>query len=107
MSKRVTTQTEITDSSIFTKAVASCGIKSSKIDDNTYELRTAHSIGILNLKTGSIEGDDMSFRSGDFDTLKQHYAEKKYMWELEMRGASVHSRTVDREGNIVITYQIA
>jgi hypothetical protein len=107
MSKRVTTQTEITDLSICMDAFKSAGIQARKQTDSTFEVRMGRSIGLLDLRTGQIEGDDMSFSSADFDVLKQHYAEQKYMWELKKRGASIHHREVDREGNIIIQYQIA
>src|SRR5271165_992613 len=107
MSKRITTQTEITDLSICMDAFKSAGVKFGKQTDDKYEVRMGRSVGVLDLRTGQIEGDDMSFHSGDFDVLKQHYAEQKYMWELRRRGASIHSREVDKEGNIVLQYQIA
>lgn len=107
MSKRVTTQTEITDLSICMDAFKSTGAKFNKRTDDTYEVRMGHSVGVLDLRTGQIEGDDMSFHKADFDVLKQHYAEQKYMWELRKRGASIHQREVDKEGNIIIQYQIA
>jgi hypothetical protein len=107
MSKRVTTQTEITDRSICLDALKSAGLHHKVLTPDTFEIRTAHSTGVLDLRTGQIEGDDMSFKGGDFDTLKQHYAEQKYMWELTKRGASIHNREIDKEGNIIIQYQIA
>lgn len=107
MSKKVTTQTEITDRSICLEAFKSAGLNFREVTEHTFEVRMAHSVGTLDLRTGKIEGDDMSFRNVDFDTLKQHYAEKKYVWELRKRGASIHNREIDKEGNIVIQYQIA
>ena len=105
MSKRVTTQTEIKDRSIAFDAFKAAGIHFREVSNNTFEIRAGSSHGVLDLRNGQIEGDDMSFRKADFDTLVQHYGEQKYMAELRRIGASVHSREVDSEGNIVLVFQ--
>jgi hypothetical protein len=105
MSKRVTTQTEIKDRAIALDAFKASGTNFREITGDTFEVRAGHSHGVLDLRTGQIEGDDMSFRKDDFTNLVQHYGEQKYMTELRRIGASIHSREVDRDGNIILTYQ--
>lgn len=107
MSKRVTTETEIKDRSIAMDAFRAANVQAREITADTFEVRAGRSVGTLNLRTGQIVGDDMSFTAKDFEPLKQHYAERKYLWELTQRGASVHSRNVEQNGDIVIVYQIA
>jgi hypothetical protein len=106
MSKRVTTESTITDRSIAVQAFASCGAHVREHSKTKYEITVGRSTGILDLTTGQIEGDDMSFHDSDFDTLKQHYAEKSYLWTLQQKGASIHSRNVTSEGDIEIIYQV-
>jgi len=105
MSKRVTTQTEIKDRGIALEAFKASGTHFHEMSPDTFEVRAGRSRGVLDLRTGQIEGDDMSFRKADFETLSQHYGEQKYMEELRRTGASVHSREVDKDGNIILVFQ--
>jgi len=105
MSKRVTTQTELRDRGILLEAFKASGTKFESLSDNRFSITAGRSHGTLDLRTGVIEGDDMSFHKDDFAPLAQHYGEQKYMTELRRLGASVQSREIDRDGNIVITYQ--
>lgn len=107
MSKRVTTDTEIKDRSIALDAFKSCGLHFQETSPTTFEIRAGRSVGMLDLRTGQIVGDDMSFQKKDFEALKQHYAEEKYVWELRQQGATIHSREVNEQGDIVLMYQTA
>ena len=107
MSKRVTTQTEIKDREIAMSAFKSAGISFTESGSGVFSIQTGRSHGTLDLRSGTISGDDMSFRQSDFDSLKQHYAKEKTLKELLRAGASVQSQTTESNGDIVIVYQTA
>lgn len=105
MSHRVTTKTEITDRELALSALKSAGVTFRDLGNNKFTITASGVTADLNLATGEIGGDADHLRSGPFDTLKQHYAEQKYVWELRRQGHTVESRQVDAQGNIVIMYQ--
>jgi len=107
MSKRVTTQSLMTNKDILAQAVEACGAASRTYSNTSVEIRIGRSVGTLDLKSGKIEGDDMSFNESDFDALKQSYAERAYNFELLNRGGTVHDRTVLQNGDIVFLCQIS
>ncbi len=106
MSKRVTTQSTITDKNIAALAFKACGIEARELSATEFEVRAGRSVARLDLRTGNLDGDDMSFRDSDFDGLRQHYAKEKYLSELTARGASIQLDTVNDEGDFVIVYQV-
>lgn len=105
MSHRVTTKTEITDRELALAAFTAAGVQFKDNGNDQFRVTSGHYTADLNLKTGALSGDSDHFRGGAFDTLKQHYAEQKYMWELRKAGHSVESRQVEKNGDIVIMYQ--
>lgn len=105
MSHRVTTDTEIKNREFALSALKKIGTPFKDLGKNKLEVRSGKSTGTLDLATGTITGDTDRWHAPDFDLLKQHYAEEAYVAELHRQGASVQSREVDKEGNIVITFQ--
>ncbi len=114
MSKRVTTKSTITDRTVALQAFKVWGVNGSKgaersvheLSKTAFEIRSGRSTGRLDLTTGVITGDDMSFHESDFDDLKQTYAKEKLVAELLLQGGSIHSQTTTQSGDIEIIYQI-
>ena len=105
MSRRVTTQTEIKDRDLALSAFQTAGVRFRDCGDDVFEISAGNSTAHLDLKSGIISGDDMRWKQRDFDTLKQHYGEQAYLWQLRKRGATLQKREVDKDGNIVLIYQ--
>lgn len=105
MSHRVTTDTEIKSRDAALVAFKTANAQVRDLGSNKFEVRSGRSVGTLDLGTGQIVGDTDRWHAPDFDLLKQHYAEEVYTSELRRQGAVVQSREVDKQGNIVITYQ--
>lgn len=105
MSHRVTTETKIRDRNAATVAMKAAGVLFKDLGNDTFEVKSGRTGGVLDLKTGTITGDTDRWSEKDFDGLKQSYAEETLTVELRRQGASIQSRQVDNEGNIVIMYQ--
>jgi len=106
MSRRVTTQTQITDRELAIDAFKAAGANYRETTPGTFSLTVGRSGGTLNLKTGTIEGDSDNFSDKDFDSLRQNYAHQKLLWELRRQGGTVDSSAVDRQGRIVVEYTV-
>jgi hypothetical protein len=104
MSHRVTTETEIKDKVTLTAACKTANI--SFVDQGHDSIRfTSGGLtnAVLDLKTGRITGDsDYGHTRDGLGALRQHYGEAKYKAECARQGIQIESRTVDREGNIVL-----
>jgi hypothetical protein len=83
----------------------SAGVIAKDLGNNKFDVKSGCTSGTLNLRTGTITGDTDCWNEADFDGLKQSYAEETLVAELRRQGASVQSRSIDNEGNIVIMYQ--
>lgn len=104
MSHRVTTETQITNRAFAIAALTKAGASFKEIGGQLH-ITAGRTQGTLDLATGQIAGDTDRWNDTDFDALRQAYAEESYVSELRRQGASIQSRTVDSEGNIVILYQ--
>jgi hypothetical protein len=104
MSHRVTTETEIKDKVLLTQACKSANITFTEMGHEQIRFTSgALSNATLDLKTGRITGDsDYGHTSSGLSALKQAYGEAKYKGECARQGISIESRTVDREGNIIL-----
>jgi hypothetical protein len=104
MSHRVTTETEIKDKSLAVQAIKQAGLSYREVSD-TQLMITSGSMknASIDLRTGDISGDtDYHHTPEVLGMLRQHYGEAKYKLECQRQGITIESRTVDREGNIVL-----
>jgi hypothetical protein len=105
MSHRVTTQTQMNDRVHAAAAFTKAKISHKDLGNGKFSLTAGRSQGVLDIGTGEIVGDGDRWNESDFNVLKQAYAEEVFTSELRRQGATVQSRDVDKEGNIVILYQ--
>jgi len=103
MSHRVTVQTEIKDRMLAIDSLKAANIQYREQGDTLYLTSGGFENATLNLKTGQVSGDtDYGHNVGKLGVLRQHYAEAKFKQESFRQGISIQSRTVDRDGNIVL-----
>lgn len=103
MSHRVTTETEIKDKALLTQACKTANITFSEHGETIRFTSGSMSGATLDLKSGRITGDsDYGHTHDGLGVLKQAYGEAKYKNECSRQGIQIESRTVDREGNIVL-----
>jgi hypothetical protein len=104
MSHRVTTETEMKDARLLAQAAKTAGVTFTESSGGLIHF-TGGLLGgaILNLKTGQVSGDsDYGHTTEVLGGLRQAYGEAKYKAECIRQGIQIESRTVDREGNIVL-----
>ncbi len=103
MSHRVTTETEIKDKALLTQAAKSANITFTEHGDTIRFTSGALANATLDLRTGRITGDsDYGHTSSGLGVLRQAYGEAKYKMECARQGIQIESRSVDREGNVVL-----
>lgn len=103
MSHRVTVQTEIKDRALAIEALKAAGIQYREQGEVLYLTGQGFDSSTLNLKTGAISGDtDYGHNAGKLGVLRQHYAEAQFKQESFRQGISIQSRTVDKDGNVVL-----
>jgi hypothetical protein len=103
MSHRVTTDTEIKDRVLLTQAAKSAGVTFTEHGSTIRFTSGPLASATLDLSTGRITGDsDYGHTSSGLGVLKQHYGEAKYKAECSRQGIQIESRSLDREGNIVL-----
>lgn len=106
MSRRVTTKTEITNEEHFLQACSKIqGVRTEKIGSDSYTIQVGRSVGMINLKSGDIDGDSDAFQPNDINRIRQGYAEEVYTWNLRRQGATIQSRTVNSSGEVVLLFQ--
>ncbi len=103
MSHRVTTETEIKDKALLVQACKTTGITFSEQGEQIRFTSGKMANATLDLRTGRITGDsDYGHTSSGLGELRQAYGEAKYKGECARQGIQIESRSVDREGNIVL-----
>lgn len=108
MSHRVTVNTEIKDRALAIEALKSAGISFREQGDTLALESGDYRNATLNLKTGAITGDtDWGHNAGKLGLLRQNYAEAKFKQEAFRQGVSITDRTVDKDGNIVLSCRMA
>jgi hypothetical protein len=97
MSTHITTPAGITDRKLAVQALKNAGLEF--IEEGTkLTIRSGSANGtVINLATGEIVGHRVAV-----GLLRQHYAEATYRREAENAGIQIESRTVDRNGDIVL-----
>jgi hypothetical protein len=108
MSHRVTTQTEIKDKNFAVQALKSAGLSYREVGEQIHITSGRLANATLDLRSGLISGDtDHGHSSETLGMLRQHYSEAKYRAECQKQGISVESRTVNKEGHIVLMCSMA
>lgn len=103
MSHRVTTETEIKDRVLLTQAAKAAGITFTEHGNTVRFTSGAMSGATLDLGTGRITGDsDYGHTASGLGALRQSYGEATYRNQCGRQGIQIESRTLDREGNIVL-----
>lgn len=103
MSHRVTTETEIKDKVLLAQACKTAGITFTEAGEQVRFTSGKLQNASLDLRTGRITGDsDYGHTHEGLGVLRQCYGEAKYKAECARQGISIESRTLDREGNIVL-----
>lgn len=107
MSRRITTETNITDRDMAIEALELADISYTVQGDSIFMSSGDFRNARLDLKTGAISGDsDYGHTSEKFGLLRQHYGEAMVRAEARSNGTTIESRDVDEEGNIVLMWQV-
>lgn len=108
MSHRVTVNTEIKDRALALDALKAAGVSYREQGDFLHLTGGDYNNATINLKTGQISGDtDWGHNSGKLGLLRQHYGEAKFRQEAFRQGITISNRTVDKDGNVVLTCRMA
>jgi hypothetical protein len=103
MSRRVTTETEMKERSLVEQACKTQKISYTVHGDNVRFTSGGLQGASLDLRTGRITGDsDYGHTAGVLGSLRQAYGEAKYRKECVKQGITVESRSVSREGDIIL-----
>jgi hypothetical protein len=104
MSHRVTTETEIKDKALLMQACKTAGITFADHGNDHVRFTSGKlSNAVLDLRTGRITGDtDYGHTESGLGVLRQAYGEAKYKDECHRQGISIESRTVDKNGDIIL-----
>jgi hypothetical protein len=103
MSHRVTVQTDMKDRSIALNALKAAGIDYRESGNSITLLSGQYNNATLNLATGQITGDtDWGHDSSKLGLLRQHYGEAKYRAEAVKQGIEITSRSVNKDGDVVL-----
>jgi hypothetical protein len=98
---RTTVMTKMTDRVLLKHALAALGVSFSE-EGHRLRLLSADWEGVvINVETGAIDcAASQEQRAG---RLRQHYAEAQFWAEATRTGIEIQSRTVDDDGNIVLS----
>lgn len=108
MSHRVTTETEMKDRELVKAACKQQGVTFNESGDSIHFTGGTLSGATLNLKTGTISGDtDYGHNRQTLGALRQAYGEAKYRFECQKQGIQIESRTVEKNGDIVLICAMA
>jgi hypothetical protein len=103
MSHRVTTETEIKDKALLAQACKTAGITFTEAGDTIRFTSGSLAHAVLDLKSGRITGDsDYNHTRDGLGSLRQAYGEAKYRNECSRRGIQIESRSVEKNGDIVL-----
>jgi hypothetical protein len=104
MSYRVTTETEMRDKALFVQACRTANVSFTEVRHGTIRFTSGKlANATLDLRTGRITGDsDYSHTESGLGTLRLAYAEARYRADCDRAGITIESRTVDREGNVIL-----
>jgi len=108
MSRRVTTKTEIKDKALAIDALKLAGM--SYRDEGASLLITSGACANarISLATGEISGDsDFAHNAETLGALRQFYGEAKYRLEAQRQGITITSRSIERNGDIVLMCRMA
>jgi len=103
MSRRITTNSEMTDVTIACSALAAMGAKFSRNGSNITITSGPLNRATLNTETGQITSDsDYGHNEGLFDKLRQAYGVEACLAAIRANGHSVVSQSTDSDGSVVI-----
>jgi hypothetical protein len=108
MSHRVTVQTEIKDRALAIEALKSVGVQYREQGEVLHLTSGGYENATINLKSGQVLGDtDWGHNASKLGLLRQAYSEAKFRQESFRQGVSITSRTVDKDGNVVLMCRMA
>jgi len=108
MSKRIKTNTEITDKELAIEALNQAEIVYQIKGDTIYMDSGELMHTSLSLKTGEISGDsDFGHTSENLGLLRKYYSEAKFKRECLKNGTLIDERQVNEEGDIVLMWHMA
>lgn len=102
MSHRVTTRTEMKDKKLAEKALKSAGMDYNVQGDTILITSGPMRHSSIDLKSGVVTGDTDVHNENILGMLKQEYGEAKYVQECASQGITVESRSVNKEGEIIL-----
>lgn len=104
MSHRVTTETEMTDANLVATVLRAAGIGFTMQKKNIL-ISDGDAKAILNLQTGRF-----TYGTGQapekLGLVRQLYAEAKYREACAREGVNIESRTVDKNGDIILMISV-
>ena len=108
MSRRVTTKTEMKDRNLVLQALKGAGMTYRESGKIIHVTSGRMANATIDLTTGEIIGDsDYGHDSGTLGGLRQAYGEAKYRAECIKQGISITSRSVEKNGDIVLMWHMA
>lgn len=107
MSRRITTETNITDKAVALEALELAGIEHNVQGDTIYMSSGDFRNARLDLRTGTISGDsDFGHDSEQFGVLRQYYGEALFRAEARKNGTTIEQREVNEEGDVVLMWHV-
>jgi hypothetical protein len=107
MSRRVTTETNITDKAVALEALDLAGIEYRVQGDTVYMSSGDFRNARLDLRSGTISGDDdYGHTSERFGVLRQYYGEAMFRQEAAKSGTTIEQREVNEEGDVVLMWHV-
>ena len=103
MSRRITTQSQIKDREFAIKTLKSLSANYQDAGNDTFRI-TSGSLrnATLDLKTGNIFGDSDNHSRSAIEEIRRKYTELKYRDTIFKQGATVESRTVQDNEDVVL-----
>jgi hypothetical protein len=104
MSHRVTTETEMKDKNLTVQALKNAGLSFQEVGSSQIRVTSGRmNNATIDLNSGRITGDtDHGHDPETLGMLRQFYGEAKYRAECTKQGISIESRTVEKNGTIVL-----
>ncbi len=108
MSRRIEQQSEITDQDLAKAALDQAKI-SYEQHGQLLRLRSGElANAVIDLRSGNITGDsDFGHTETKFGLLRQYYGEAKVRQDYMRTGTTIESRSISKEGDIVLMWATA
>lgn len=101
MSRRIEFTTNLTNADLLVKAFKRLGYKYSN-KGPIYSIDLPRGFADINTVTGKVSGDEDFLKKTTLQKVYQAYSEEEVLEKIYLQGATVESREVDKQGNVII-----